>query len=1140
MTQQSGNPIDDDLTASMDNNESFSTESVDLFGFSGGEESPIARLKTIILSIDWEINDNIMQQLDDELMDLSDVWAGDKIKQVYIQGLSKIGKYINKEKANAHPNAIKLLISFYHNFEKIVSTDDLLGEAGKKQLLLEDVKKFEELKSQIGQLTADSAATESLGVSHSDKVTIDTNEVEQLQVLKAQILGIDWEINDEELQKLSDEVQRLETVFSQSKAKLILLQGIGTLSSYINKKRSQSNKKAFSLLHSFCDVLEKISAAELSTNDENQLLFSEVEKFKAFKKEIVEPQPQSVQVEDEDALVESLPVENAVEEEKVASDVDSRLSSVFDDIDDNEEEEAFGERAALDGVDVETEADDESDEEALLFADGVVAPALSDVEEESSFSVEKLAGDLAESSKGEEGSADADAEREVESLFQGVDVETEADDDSDEEALPFEGGEIAPALSGSDGESGFDEESLSAVSDESDSEDLDNRLSSFFDDEVQSSSSDWSGEPEEEYHELEEESHGDVEEALDFLDDDAPASALSDVDEDTSVDEEIVEDRLSFFDDEVPAPRSDDAEDFNAPDQLEEDDAAENLSFLDEDIPAPHATEPEEALPDDIVDTEDEQLSFYDEAVTPALSDETDSFLTEEDVEEVGALSDDETETALVEKTEELIVDESEETLSFLDEEIEPPVIEEKTFETEETEFDNEEEVLVGEEIEFAVPGEEDSATDAPTIPDEIHPEAGDDDVIEVMVPGEDTSEIVATESAEVDSEAVAEVEVESVPDVEESVPFAAEDDEEVIEFMVPGEDISEVVATESAEVDSEAVAEVEVEPVPDVEESVSFAAEDDEEAIEFMVPGEDISEVVATESVEVDSEAVAEVEVEPLPDVEESVPFAAADDEEVIEFMVPGEEISKVVETESDAVIFEAVADDVEIDALPGEEYTDSITIDRLADEEGVQFAVEESGDYSIAYGQDDVSSDEYKVLESNISSLQECVTADILQSVLSEINRLRQLSISSDTQKIFLQLLSAVCQHIERDIATPDAVALSLMSEVFEGVRMTSSSDAAPGQIQQHLLMCTGQVLLLQQQNICRLQDAMLEDKASFQDTEVEFESDEEISDEKRVVTDSLESDDPLAVFVQKELADIRTLFLDEIKTLRKELVG
>ena len=51
-------------------NESFDTQDVDLFEFTSEESSPLTRLKSIILSLDWEINDEILQELADELDNL--------------------------------------------------------------------------------------------------------------------------------------------------------------------------------------------------------------------------------------------------------------------------------------------------------------------------------------------------------------------------------------------------------------------------------------------------------------------------------------------------------------------------------------------------------------------------------------------------------------------------------------------------------------------------------------------------------------------------------------------------------------------------------------------------------------------------------------------------------------------------------------------------------------------------------------------------------------------------------------------------------------------------------------------------------------------------------------------------------------
>ena len=542
MIQQSGNQFEDDLTIAFEDDDSFSTESIDLFEFAGGEDSPIARLKTIILSIDWEINDDILQQLDDELVDLSDIWATDKIKLVFIQGLRKIGKYIYREKANAHPNAIQLLITFYHNLEKIVSAADVMSEDEKKEILLENVKKFDQLKSQIGKHSADSNAGGAAAPAFSSEPQNESDDVAELETLKALILGLDWEINGRELEQLGEEVGRLEGAFRKSKAKLILLQGIGALCSYINKMRSKSNSKAFTLLHSFYEVLEKMPSGDLPLGENKELLLAEVAKFKSFKTEIAADELNTESVETEETVVEARPdvvteVSNEVlpvqddDASEVEADIESRLFSVFGDVEDDVDHTKTDKSIVLEGVNVETEADDDSDEEVLPFADGVVAPALSGVNEESSFSVEKLASDLAKSIVPEGQDVDNNI---VDSVVPGVDVETEADDDSDQEALPFIDGDVAPALMDSGDEGGFDEATLTAEIDKSESEDLDNRLDSLLDDDVQ----DLSQEPDS----VQEEGTV-VEEAV------QPIAALSDVDAGESED---LDNRLdSLFDDDV-------------------------------------------------------------------------------------------------------------------------------------------------------------------------------------------------------------------------------------------------------------------------------------------------------------------------------------------------------------------------------------------------------------------------------------------------------------------------------------------------------------------------------------------------------------------------------------------------------------
>ena len=291
MAQHTGRQYDDDLTVGADEyNESFSTEYVDLFEPLGDADAPIAKLKTIILSIDWEITDDILQQLNEELQDLKDVWAGNKINLIYIQALEKIGRYISSEKANSHPNAIKLLLTFYSDLEKIVSST--MSEEEQKKLLLQDIKKFDQFKIQIApsvpkekKIATVGSVSQSVACAVEVPLPVSQGQKNVLTNLKAIVLGIDWEISDKELVRLSDEVNKLEQIFSESRAKLIFLQGIGALGNYIRSTKSNAHLNAFKLLHSFYNGLERIYNEVLSRQQEKEILLAEVTKFNAFKAE---------------------------------------------------------------------------------------------------------------------------------------------------------------------------------------------------------------------------------------------------------------------------------------------------------------------------------------------------------------------------------------------------------------------------------------------------------------------------------------------------------------------------------------------------------------------------------------------------------------------------------------------------------------------------------------------------------------------------------------------------------------------------------------------------------------------------------------------------------------------------------------
>lgn len=546
MKQYTENLYDDDLTVETDDYEyddSYSRDGVDLFEFSTDEESPISHLKSLILSIDWEITDEVLMAFSEELEALRALWTDEKVNLIYIQALEKISKYIYHKKANSHPNAIKLLLTLYYNLEKIVSTEDLSGKE-KKMILLEDVKRFEALKRQISKTAYDLDAPqpetqlehleEPVASGGSAAAADEFADGDVLLDLKAIVLGIDWEITDQDLNRLREEVVRLEELFADSRPKLILLQGIGTLGAYIKLKKSEAHADAFTLLHTIYSSLEQIVKTPMSLEEEKAVLFPVVDTFNAFKKLVgptitektvdrnIEPEekveypaatdtvvPAFADISDDEArgfqADEEAKALGLTEDDTVGSHVDDFFAEDSGDFSSGQGQEITAAAAesgnlggksaeklppvakdiALQGLDVE-----EDDETADTDADGI-APALSgaaagkeavaslssmdhepaekrddrDVEEH----VQSPGGEsvFSEASPAGETAADIEAGRidtpDKDIALQGVDVETEADDDSDEESLPTLGGELAPALAENDEISFYNTENLESL-----------------------------------------------------------------------------------------------------------------------------------------------------------------------------------------------------------------------------------------------------------------------------------------------------------------------------------------------------------------------------------------------------------------------------------------------------------------------------------------------------------------------------------------------------------------------------------------------------------------------------------------------------------------------------------------------------
>ncbi|OQX22603.1 MAG: hypothetical protein BWK80_30030 [Desulfobacteraceae bacterium IS3] len=112
------------------------------------ENSLINDLKSVILSLEWEISDEVMQKLGEEIEKLKVICKEDKIIVAFLQLLDSLGKYIQKKKAESHPDSISLLNSVYENLEKVTASP-AMNEATKKKLLVSEVNKYKKLKDII-------------------------------------------------------------------------------------------------------------------------------------------------------------------------------------------------------------------------------------------------------------------------------------------------------------------------------------------------------------------------------------------------------------------------------------------------------------------------------------------------------------------------------------------------------------------------------------------------------------------------------------------------------------------------------------------------------------------------------------------------------------------------------------------------------------------------------------------------------------------------------------------------------------------------------------------------------------------------------------------------------------------------------
>jgi hypothetical protein len=126
----------------------------DFFGEQGAPKASPApalslqKLKSAVLSIDWEISDACLAELINETENLLPKFEKDPISHAMLRMMGGLGRYIGKRKAQAHQDAIKRILSVFATLELLME-DPRLSQEKKQRIAAKEIQAFKKLKEQI-------------------------------------------------------------------------------------------------------------------------------------------------------------------------------------------------------------------------------------------------------------------------------------------------------------------------------------------------------------------------------------------------------------------------------------------------------------------------------------------------------------------------------------------------------------------------------------------------------------------------------------------------------------------------------------------------------------------------------------------------------------------------------------------------------------------------------------------------------------------------------------------------------------------------------------------------------------------------------------------------------------------------------
>ena len=117
------------------------------------DDYPLAELKNLVLSIDWEITEEVLDSFLSQIDSLKTTYKNQKIILTFLQLLGSLGVYIKTKRGNAHPKTFKILNSVFSRLEEVVQSANM-AESEKKKILRAEMDKYKQLRNQVSKKKA--------------------------------------------------------------------------------------------------------------------------------------------------------------------------------------------------------------------------------------------------------------------------------------------------------------------------------------------------------------------------------------------------------------------------------------------------------------------------------------------------------------------------------------------------------------------------------------------------------------------------------------------------------------------------------------------------------------------------------------------------------------------------------------------------------------------------------------------------------------------------------------------------------------------------------------------------------------------------------------------------------------------------